>query len=87
MDVVIEDGDELSILASEDLHILEGVLTVVALAGTVTKSLRPDQDSVTVRSCLDLDVLALVASDHELGPFEALLVEVVHIDVSIGLLF
>lgn len=77
MDLIVENGNKLSISSSEDLCILECVLTVVALSRLVKLVLRPDEDSMTSRADHCLDLLSTRTLDHELGAVDGSLVKVV----------
>ena len=65
-----------------DAHELKRVLAIVRLAGAVVQVLRPDEDSVTARRRLDLDVARARACDVELGSLQ-IAVEIVHVDEAV----
>lgn len=60
----------LPVATAKDLYILQAVLAVVALARRVRHVLRPDERGIAILADLDLNLLALVALNHELGAFE-----------------
>ena len=73
----------LSVSAAENLHILETVLSVVTFARRIAQILRPDKSCIPCRAWLDLDLLALMALDHELRSFEVVAFDVVDVDRAI----
>ena len=63
------------------------MLAVVALARRVRHVLGPDERSVAILADLDLNFLALVALNHELGALERICFEVVDVDSAVGVVF
>lgn len=66
MNNIVKARDKGAITASENLHILQGVLSVVTLSSFVGQVAGPDQNGVSSGAHLHIDILATVALDHEL---------------------
>jgi hypothetical protein len=82
LDLVVKHWDEVPILALVDPDILQGVLSVVALARGVVQILGPDQDGMPRWRRQNLDVLSPWTRDVELWSLQGA-VEVVDIDEAI----
>jgi len=67
---VLEYWHVLTVSSSEDLDVLERMLTVVTLARSVGHVLRPNKGGVPSAAYLYCDFLPLMALNHELGAFK-----------------
>jgi hypothetical protein len=83
---VFEDGDVLAVPASENLHVLQRMLSIVTLASAVGQALRPNEDGVSRGAELGGDILALWATNHELLLVFCLVVQVVSVHIAAVLL-
>lgn len=80
--LVVEDGDEGTVLALVDPYELEGVLTVVAFAGRVIKILCPHKYGLPRRGRQNLYILRLWACNVKLWPLQVA-VQIIYIHQSV----
>jgi hypothetical protein len=87
VNLIVENRNVLAVAASENLSVLKSVFSVVALSTCIKKVLRPNQSRISFGTDKSSDFLSPWALDHEFGPINISLSDIIEVYSSIGFFF